>query len=459
MSRVDTATPWQRYICRACGLIYDEQHGDTDSGLAPGTRFADIPEDWQCPLCGVTKADFELFERPTVNTEAQSGKRNPYRPGSAAGVLVIGAGIAGWSIVEAIRRRDAAVEITLITACNGDVYHKPELSVAIARGLDQRALIRENGSEAARRLKVSLVANTIVSGISSAVKIVRSTRGSFPYCKLVLAQGAQSQVPENIPPQWCWRINHLSAWSGLQHRLAKQPARIAIIGAGMIGCELAENLRTAGHEVYLIFRGDTPLAKLLPPVAGQRFAELLSREGVHCVSNTVVESVELLPHDEHPSGDSNQGAYRLNLSHDKHLISNHIVAATGLAGDKRLALVAGLEYDKGIVVNPVSLQTSADDIYALGDCVSLAGAPCRFIAPIAEQAKVIASRICDGEELSYQHRAPVIRLKVQSCSLMWQGVPRSQGEWRLVSDMPNKLTMKQLLAGEIISTLELALAV
>ena len=52
---------WALYICRACGLIYDESKGDEDSGLAAGTRFEDIPEDWACPLCGVTKADFELY--------------------------------------------------------------------------------------------------------------------------------------------------------------------------------------------------------------------------------------------------------------------------------------------------------------------------------------------------------------------------------------------------------------
>lgn len=51
--------PWALFICKACGLIYDEAMGDADSGLAPGTSFADIPDDWACPLCGVDKADFE----------------------------------------------------------------------------------------------------------------------------------------------------------------------------------------------------------------------------------------------------------------------------------------------------------------------------------------------------------------------------------------------------------------
>lgn len=49
----------QRYICKVCGLVYDPVEGDPDSGIAPGTSFEDIPEDWYCPVCGVSKIDFE----------------------------------------------------------------------------------------------------------------------------------------------------------------------------------------------------------------------------------------------------------------------------------------------------------------------------------------------------------------------------------------------------------------
>lgn len=48
----------EKYLCEACGYIYDPEVGDTDGGVAPGTKFEDIPEDWVCPLCGVSKADF-----------------------------------------------------------------------------------------------------------------------------------------------------------------------------------------------------------------------------------------------------------------------------------------------------------------------------------------------------------------------------------------------------------------
>jgi len=52
----------KKYVCSACGYIYDPEAGDPDSGIAPGTAFEDIPEDWVCPLCGVGKDMFEVSE-------------------------------------------------------------------------------------------------------------------------------------------------------------------------------------------------------------------------------------------------------------------------------------------------------------------------------------------------------------------------------------------------------------
>lgn len=54
-------TDYQKYTCVICGHIYDEALGDLDSDLAPGTLWKDIPDDWRCPECGVTKDEFELM--------------------------------------------------------------------------------------------------------------------------------------------------------------------------------------------------------------------------------------------------------------------------------------------------------------------------------------------------------------------------------------------------------------
>jgi rubredoxin-NAD+ reductase len=52
----------RKYICKSCGEIYDPEVGDPEAGIAPGTEFQEIPDDWVCPVCGVTKADFEPYK-------------------------------------------------------------------------------------------------------------------------------------------------------------------------------------------------------------------------------------------------------------------------------------------------------------------------------------------------------------------------------------------------------------
>ena len=59
----------KKYVCNVCGYEYDPAKGDPDSGIAPGTAFEDIPEDWVCPVCGASKADFEAVEGEEPNAE------------------------------------------------------------------------------------------------------------------------------------------------------------------------------------------------------------------------------------------------------------------------------------------------------------------------------------------------------------------------------------------------------
>ena len=57
-----TGTPYRVWQCPTCGYLYDEEAGDLNEGLAPGTRWADVPRTWVCPLCGTAKSDFAMVE-------------------------------------------------------------------------------------------------------------------------------------------------------------------------------------------------------------------------------------------------------------------------------------------------------------------------------------------------------------------------------------------------------------
>ncbi|BBP02630.1 rubredoxin [Sulfuriferula plumbiphila] len=58
----ETGTLTRKWVCMICDYVYDEARGIPDEGIAPGTRFEDIPDSWACPDCGVTKSDFELMQ-------------------------------------------------------------------------------------------------------------------------------------------------------------------------------------------------------------------------------------------------------------------------------------------------------------------------------------------------------------------------------------------------------------
>ncbi|KAA9001277.1 FAD-dependent oxidoreductase [Affinibrenneria salicis] len=435
----EAARPWRQFICRACGLIYDEEFGDPDGGLPPGTRFEAIPDDWQCPLCGVTKTDFE----PYVRRAAPVTARRVGAPPRADGVVVVGGGIAGWATVSALREQDAALPITLIAACDASRYHKPELSVAISRNCTPASLVRESASDAARRLGVTLMTKTFITGLSPALHQLRTTRGTVNYSKLILAIGARPFLPPSLPPALCWRINDLDGWVGLRAALAGDAREVAIVGAGMIGCELAEDLSRAGHRVTLIDRQPWPLGALLPCEAALMLRASQARLGIDYWGDDQVSRITPQP----------GGRKLVSSAAGRTRTVDLVVAATGLTADKRLAQRAGLLFKDGIVVSPDTLQSSNPDIYALGDCVSINGAACRFIEPIAHQAEVIARHLSGMTFSGYQHSWPVIRLKTRSLPIELHGVPCRQGEWRIVEQRNDFLLMEQSLNGATASTL------
>lgn len=438
----ETNLPWRQFICRACGLIYDEALGDPDGGLAPGTRFEDIPDDWECPLCGVTKLDFEPYAERVTSPDGANGVTGAIP--RKASVVIIGGGLAGWAMAEALRALDQHLPITLITGCAGHRYHKPELSVALSRGQPASALIRERGQEAAIRLGVRLLSETFVVGIAPATRQLRTTRGPIGYSRLVLAQGARPALPANLSAALCWRVNHLDDWRGLQMRLAeRQGQKVAVIGAGMVGCELAENLARSGHSVCLLDRNALPLQDLLPDPAAKRLRAALQELGIEVLGGVEVLSLT----------DSSDGHKRLLTRCGRQLAVDQVIVATGLVTEPRLARLAGLEFERGIVVDPGTLRTSDPHIFALGDCISLAGAPCRFIEPIAHQARAIAEQVCATGESGYTHSEPVIRLKTPSLPIVLHGMPCAGGQWRVLHESGSFLEMEQRADGQSMSTL------
>ena len=183
---------------------------------------------------------------------------------------------------------------------------------------------------------------------------------------------------------------------------------VIIVGAGLIGCELANDLALGGHSITLLDTEPLPLARC----AGEaRASELLAAWGqlpIAFVGSVRVASLDPLAV---PSPD---GALQLTTTDGREFTADQVIVAAGLQTPPRLAQSAGLAWDGGIAVTPAQLQTSVQGIHALGDCITIGGQASRFIEPIARQARTIAAAIAGAGDVPYEPRQASIRVKTSS---------------------------------------------
>ena len=377
----------------------------------------------------------------------------------AKGIVIIGAGLAGWHVIDAIRAKDKDVSITLITTDNGDRYHKPMLTMAISQNKQASDLVRATGEDAAETAQVTLLANTQVTDIDAAAQTVQlisalrsdpvyTNYATISYDKLVLAMGAHPIFPKSLPQDLVWHVNHIERFGQLQEKLAAGSQHVAIVGAGMVGTEIAEDLLKAGHEVTLIDLNDAPLSQMLPPKATARIAKAVQSQGINFLGSYQVSDV--IRNDDGklqvsyepftPNGEDT------DAKSSEILIVDHVIASTGLTVDGKLPTAAGVEFNHrtGIVVDAPTLRTNTNNIYAIGDCMSINGVACRYVAPLRAQAATIADDVLGLEHSGYEHKPPMIRLKNKAISVMATGVPQANGNWQVITETEDELIMNLL---------------
>lgn len=200
-----------------------------------------------------------------------------------AELVIVGTGMAGIGLARALRRQGDSRTIALVSADRGEEYSKPLLSTGFAKRLSPEKLAQRSAEALADELDAQVMAHTQVVELTVEHQMLRLDNGTLlRYEHLVLATGAAPRTPFRIPDALkgrCFTVNDLDDYRRLYAALA-QPSRVAIIGAGLVGCEFANDLHAGGHHVTLVAPESTPLPRLLPEPLGHALAETFRTAGM-----------------------------------------------------------------------------------------------------------------------------------------------------------------------------------
>jgi rubredoxin-NAD+ reductase len=331
-------------------------------------------------------------------------------------LIIIGAGMAGYTAAREYRKLDKTTPLLLITADDGGFYSKPMLSNAFAQNKRAEQLVSKTAAQMAQELSANIVTGTRVTHIDCGRKSVETTAGAYDFDKLVIAVGAQ---PIRLAigggaSHEVRSVNHIQDYAAFRAQLARfspdAAARVTILGAGLIGCEFADDLSGAGHRVTLIDPNNMPLAALAAPELSQGLQAALAAKGVDLRLGTTAASVDR-------SGD----ALKVTTANGASFETDIVLSAVGLRPDLGLAQAAGLTTGRGIVVDQAG-QTSAPDVFALGDCAeyTLDGngntRTLPYIAPLMTAARAIA-RTLTGQRTPIDLKAAPVIVKTPSFPL------------------------------------------
>ena len=338
-------------------------------------------------------------------------------------VVIVGSGHAGLQLARQFHRHAPATPLVIVCADDGADYPKPQLSHAVSKRQSAADLIRKSAKEVALELKALLLTGQQVNAIDPERQVIQLAERELPYRDLVLAVGAEAWVPpvSGDAVDAIITLNSLQHYQQYQEQLVNSQ-RILIVGSGLIGSELANDFLLAGKQITLCDPTDRLLFSLTPDFVSERLHSVLAQAGCKFAFNTTLASL-----------DRQSDGLLATFSDGTSIVVDSVVCAAGLRPRIALAQVAGLNVNRGIVVDK-QLATSASHIYALGDCAEIDGQLLPYLQPITLSAQALAKTLA-GEQTLVQWPVMPVNVKTSSYPVQLAGEVRSDDLiWQLDED-------------------------
>ena len=338
-------------------------------------------------------------------------------------IVIIGSGLAGYTLAREFRKLDTEQELVMICADDAVNYAKPTLSNALVGKKAPEQIGLGDAEKMSTQLNMRIEKFTWVKSINPATHELSlehdgkiTTQG---YSKLILAVGANpirlaiaGDGSDDIHV-----VNSLIDYRDFRNSLENcatgdsDNKHVAILGAGLIGCEFANDLQNTGHQVTVVDLAPQPLGRLLPKHVAEAFQENLEESGIKFALGTTVEKI---------TKNLDRG-YVVSLTNGHSLQADVVLSAIGLQPNLALAKAAEINTSRGVVTNTL-LETNQADIYALGDCAEVNGLLLPYVMPIMQQARALAKTL-SGQSTAVHYPAMPVAVKTPAAPLTVLPVP------------------------------------
>jgi len=347
--------------------------------------------------------------------------------------VIVGNGVAGVTAAQSIVRADPSAEVHIFGAEPYPYYRRPLLWEFIAGEIDQDALyFRPPDWYAERGIHLHLGVQVTALDPASHGLTLQQLSGQagqaladgsqVGYGRLLLATGGRPFVPpcEGTDKDGVFTLRTLDNALAIK-AYAQQVSTAIVIGGGLLGLETARALHTAGLQVTVVEFFPYLLPRQLDAEGAEVLQSLLDAQGLQIITGATTEAI---------LGDVSAECIRLG---DSRMIDGELVLfSAGVRCEMSLAQAAGLEVNRGIVVDG-QLQTRwagghpAEDVFAAGDVAEFEGRIYGIIPPAIEQARVAAANMVAPGSATYTGTMPTTTLKVAGAELTSLGESVAEG--------------------------------
>jgi len=341
-----------------------------------------------------------------------------------APLIVIGSGLAGYTLVKEFRKYNQDRRIIMISQDDGREYSKPMLSTGFSKGKDADSLAMNGADVMSKSLKIEIRTFQQVSAIDTKHKKVVIEEDEIEYSDLVLALGSE---PIQLPIEGNEHLMHVNDLMDYYefHKSVQDNKNIVILGAGLVGCEYAHDLSLAGFNVTLVAPEAQPLSRLVPKECGETLIPALQALGVRMFMGRSAMKITKV-----------DDRFEVSLDDNSTISADVLLSAVGLKARTALAKTAGLTVGKAVEVDR-QLKTSENHIYALGDCAEVSGLHLLYVQPLINCARSLAKTLA-GQNNLIQY--PVMPVMVKTPSMPVVTCPPSdlsRGQWSIEGRTPH----------------------